>query len=88
MIRTISKKAACLVNNKYIEAHLQCIEKFSHGVTSKIELKKWTSHSMRVVACVLLSEVGHDIPFFNGSQKHSFSICKTLSYHLLSKILG
>ena len=50
-------------SGKCAAAHLQAMAKVAHGVTSKIELKRWTCCSIRVVACVLLSEGGYDISF-------------------------
>ena len=50
---------------KRIEAHLQAAAKAAHRITIKEELKKWTLHSIRVDACVLLREGGHDGPFIN-----------------------
>ena len=50
--------------SKHIEAHLQDVAKATHGITIKEELKKWTSDSIRVGACVLLSEGGYYGPFF------------------------
>ena len=43
VVCTSSKKAAALVSNKYIAAHLQDMVKSVSKVTSKIEIKCWTS---------------------------------------------
>ena len=44
-------------------SYIQSMKKAAYGITSKIELKRWTSHSIREGHCVLLSEGGHDGPF-------------------------
>ena len=51
------------ITNKYITSHLQAIATATHSVTSKEELKCWTPHSIRVGACVSLSEGGKDYHF-------------------------
>lgn len=48
------------ITNKHITSHLQAMATAAHGVTSKEELKRWTPHSIRVGACVSLSEGGKD----------------------------
>ena len=48
------------ITKKHITIHLQAMATAAHGVTSKKELQRWTTHSIRVDTCVLLSEGGHD----------------------------
>ena len=60
LVYVISNIALCFLNSKHVAAYLQSMAKTSHGITIKEELKKWTSHSIRVVSWVLLSEGSHD----------------------------
>ena len=61
-VRTSSKKVAALVN-KIEAAHLKSMAKVAHGVTNNNELKHWTSQSIRVGSCVLLSKGNHNCNF-------------------------
>ena len=70
-----------LVTNKHVVAHLQDVAKVSYGVTTKKELKCWTSCFTLAGGGVLLSEVGMTALSLRSSsiesQKPSFSICRT-----------
>ena len=55
-----NRNKTAFITNKHITSHLQAMATAAHGVTSKEELKRWTPHSIRVGACVSLSEGGKD----------------------------
>ena len=63
VVHISSKKEAALVKNKIIEARLQSMKKAAHGITSKKELKYWTSYSFREGAYILLRKSDNDGPF-------------------------
>ena len=51
------------ITNSMIARHLQLCAKRAHDIKCKKALAKWTAHSIRVGACVSLSEAGKDAPF-------------------------
>ena len=51
------------ITNKMIAKHLQACAKRAHGIRCRRALARWSAHSVRVGACVSLSEAGKDSPF-------------------------
>ena len=51
------------VTNSMIAKHLQLCAKKAYGIKCRRALAKWSAHSIRVGACVSLSEAGKDSPF-------------------------
>ena len=57
------KGLVCQITNEHISTCLQASAKRVYRMSSKEELNKFISHSIRVGACVLLSEEGHHHDF-------------------------
>jgi hypothetical protein len=51
-----------LITDKNISIWLQQAAKIAHGITNPVYLARWTSHSVRVGACVALHEAGAEPP--------------------------
>ena len=46
----------CMIDNTHVEQFLQYLAKMVYNITDRDELKRFTSHSIRVGACVVLHE--------------------------------
>eukprot|EP00957_Ditylum_brightwellii_P195220 14873087-Ditylum_brightwellii.AAC.1 len=55
-----SKKKAKYISDKYIEPVLQLVAKKVYNLTLPKDIKRFSSHSIRVGACVLLHSSGKD----------------------------
>jgi hypothetical protein len=53
-------KNSCFITDKHISTWLQQAAKITHGIADPNDLARWTSHSVRVGACVALHEAGAD----------------------------
>ena len=58
-----SKGTTAYITNNMIAKHLQLCAKKVYDIKCRKALSKWTAHSIRVGACVSLSEAGKDAPF-------------------------
>ena len=71
-----SKKSSLFITNRNITDHLKATVTAAHSVTSRAELKLWSTHSIRVGERVLLREGDHYTPFIKTRLRWKSDTCR------------